>query len=202
MIVHPHVLDGADERDGRLLAGFVPEILVVPLAVLHDFAHRRNGFLVDGVIRILRYEPAVRLDGSNPALFGEVRGLLDMGDARRSRLARNQPNRQRALVEVPHFPSRSANDERSRFDLVFVERLAQASREHGNDFVHEYLARWQAKIVNLGYRIIRIPADAENQAEAQRLLSFVGWYRGSGLRAAEIRYETAGNNTVRQRSAH
>ena len=102
----------------------------------------------------------MRLNRSDAALFGKVRGFLDVRDARSSRLAWNETNGQRPFVEVPHFPSRSANDERSRFNLVFVKRLTQAPREHGIDFVNEYLARWQAKIVNLGNRIIGVPANA------------------------------------------
>ena len=115
----------------------------------------------------------MRLHGSDAALFGKVRRLLDVCDARLSRLARNQSNGQRPLVEVPGFPSRSAHNERSRLNLVFVECLAQASRKHRIDLVDEHLASRQAKIVNFGDSIIGVPADSENQSKAQRFLPLI-----------------------------
>jgi hypothetical protein len=83
-----------------------------------------------------------------------------MRDPRFSRFARHQSNGQRAIIEIPNFFFRSANDERSRFNLVFIKRLAEAARQHGINLVHEHLARWQAEIVNLGNCIVGIPADA------------------------------------------
>ncbi len=114
-----------------------------------------------------------------------------MCDARLSRLARNQSNGQRPLVEVPRFPSWSAHNERSRLNLVFVECLAQAPRKHRIDLVDEHLASRQAKIANLGDSIIGVPADAENQAEAQRLLSLVLRQTLSNLWRMRSRHGTA-----------
>src|SRR6266705_4064043 len=125
-----------------------------------------------------------------------------MRDARVSRLARNQSNGQRPLVEVPRFPSRSAHDERSGLNLVFVERLAQAPRKHRIDLVDEHLASRQAKIVNLSDNIIGVPADAQNQAKAQRLLPLVLRQTLSNLWRIGSRHVTTGTNATTQRGVH
>ena len=79
-------------------------------------------------------------------------------------------------------------------------KSAANKAKHGIDFVDEYLARWQAKIVNLGNRTIWVPADAEKQAEAKRFLPLIGRYRWSQLHCAEIRHEIVGRNTISQDS--
>jgi len=61
------------------------------------------------------------------------------------------------FVEVPHF--RPGRQRRAKSLQSGICQAPDASaREHGIDFVNEYLARWQAKIVNLGNRIIGVPA--------------------------------------------
>ena len=80
------------------------------------------------------------------------------------------------MIKVPHFLPGSAHHERSGLNLIFVKRLTQAARENGIDLVHERLACRQAKIVNLGNSIVGIPADAQNQAQAQRLFPLIGCY--------------------------
>ena len=89
LIVQAHVLNRAHQRDRRLLAGLVPKILAVVLAVGGDLSHRRDRFLVNWIVWILGDESAVRLHRGDAALFGKVRRLFDMGDARISRLPRN-----------------------------------------------------------------------------------------------------------------
>src|SRR5258708_32356581 len=68
LIVQPHVLNRADQRDGSLLTGFVTQILPVAFAVARHITNRRYGFLVHWVIGILWNESAVRLYGGETPL--------------------------------------------------------------------------------------------------------------------------------------
>src|SRR6266849_2811520 len=125
LIVHSDVLNRPHQGDGSFLAGLVTEILAIALAIRGHFAHRLHRFSVYLVIGVLGYESTVCLDGRNPTLLGKVRCLLDMRNAGCPRLPWDQTYRQRPLVEVPHFFSRSAHDQRSSLNSVLVKRPAQ-----------------------------------------------------------------------------
>src|SRR5215472_7546637 len=72
LIVEPYVLNRAHERDGRLLAGLVAEILPIVSAVANHLSQRCDRFLVDRIIGILRDESAMRLYGLDATLFGKI----------------------------------------------------------------------------------------------------------------------------------
>src|SRR6266478_4598015 len=75
---------------------------------------------------------------------------------------------------IPHLFSRTANDERSSFNSVLVQCLAQSLGRHPLEIFHECLASWQAQILHLGHRDIGIFANINDQAEAERLPALVG----------------------------
>src|SRR5438270_815062 len=140
LIVEAYVLYGAHQRDGRLLAGLVTEILVVVLAVADYLPQCADRFLIHRIIGIFGNEPAMRLYGRDAAFLGEIRRLLDMCDSRRARLARNQANRQWPLIKVPHFFPGSSNDQRCRLNLVFFQRLTQPFNKLRFKLIHKDLA--------------------------------------------------------------
>src|SRR5882757_6458431 len=100
------------------------------------------------------------LDRRNAALFGKVRSLLDVSDAGRARLTRNQADGERSLIKIPDFCPGSADDKRSRLNRVFIESLTQSFGQTGLEIVNEYLARWQSQIVDFGHGRIRVLANA------------------------------------------
>src|SRR5882757_3021053 len=116
------------------------------------------------------------LDRRNATLLRKVRSLLDVSDAGRARLPRNQANRQRSLIKIPDFFPGSADDKRSRLNRVFIESLTQSFGQTGLEIVNECLARWQSQVVDLGHRGIRILANANDQAQPQRFSAAVGGY--------------------------
>ncbi len=146
------------------MPGLVAEILAIGLAIRGHFAHRLHCLPVYLVIGVFGDKSTVRLDGGNPALLGKVRGFLDVRDARCPRLPGNQTYRQRPLVEVPHFFSRSAHNQRSSLNSVLVECSTQFLRQPGLELVNECLARWQAQIVDLGHGGIGVLVNANDQA--------------------------------------
>ena len=68
-VVQAHVVDGAEQRDGRFLARFAAEVLAVLPAVCGYGADGFDGFLIDRIVRILGDESAVGLDGRDAALL-------------------------------------------------------------------------------------------------------------------------------------
>jgi len=74
--------------------------------------------------------------------------------------------------------------------------LAKAAREVCFDFLHINLTCRQAEIVNLGHCSVWVFANADDQAEPQRLLAFVAGYRWSNLCGAELRGCIVRSNTV------
>src|ERR1039458_3472992 len=109
-IVEADVADGAEEGDGGFLAGFAAEVLAVAAAVVGHGADGFDGFLVNGIVRIFGDESAVSLDGGDAALFGEIGGFLDLGDARVAIFARHQADGERTFIEVVDFGARAAGD--------------------------------------------------------------------------------------------
>src|SRR5262249_3774855 len=81
LIVEADIAHGAHERDGSFLAGFVAEVLAVAVAVLSDFAHGVNRFLVDRVVGIFGDEAGVGLQRGNVTAGGKIGGGFDVGDA-------------------------------------------------------------------------------------------------------------------------
>src|SRR5712671_4800764 len=121
------------------------------------------------------------LDRRNAALLGKVRSLLDVSDAGRARLPRNQADRERSLIKIPDFFPGSADDKRSRLNREFIESLSQSFGQLRLKIVNECLARWQSQIVDLGHGGISVLANANDQAKSQRLFAAVGGYGWSGL---------------------
>src|SRR5208282_5766098 len=104
----------------------------------------------------------MRLYGGNATLFGEVRSFLDVHEAGRARLRRNQADGQRPLVKVPHFFSGSADNNRSRLDAIFLEGQPEARELLRLEIVHKHLAGGESKIADLCHGAIRVPADAKD----------------------------------------
>ena len=186
LIVHSDILNGSYQGDGSLLPGLVTEILAIALAISGHFAHRRHRFSVYRVIGIFGDKSTVCLDRRNATLLCEVRSFLDVRDASCPRLPWNKTYRQRPLVEIPYLLSRSADDQRSSLYPVLVEGLTQSFRQPWLEIVHECLAGWQAQILDLGHRGIRVHANTKDQAQTQRLPAFVGGYGLSGLRCRSL----------------
>src|ERR1700731_4587422 len=181
LIVQAHVLHGAHQRDGRLLARFVTEILAVVLAIANHFLHRCDRFLVNEIVGIFRYESAMRLDGRDSALFGKVRRFLDVRNPRRPRLARNQSNRERPLIKVPNFLAGPSHNKRRRLNLMLLQRLTQPADKLHLELIYKHLASRQAEVAPLGHRRIGILPDADDQAKPQRLFPIVGGYMRRAL---------------------
>src|SRR6266550_2339690 len=93
LIVQTNVLNRAHERYWRFLAGLVTQVLPIALAVACYLTDRLHRLFIERVVGIFRNKSAMRLHGGDAALLGEVGGLLDVCDAGRACLARNQAYR-------------------------------------------------------------------------------------------------------------
>src|ERR1035438_2518289 len=166
-VVEAHVMDGAVERDGRFLAGFAAEVLAVAAAVVGHGADGLDGFLVDGIVRIFGDESAVGLDGWDAALFGEIRGLLDLRDARVAVFARHQADSEWTFIEVVDLGAGAARDQRSGLDLVLVEGGAQSCGHAGVEGAHARLAGGDAEAVDFANGGFGIAAGGDDEAELE-----------------------------------
>src|SRR2546422_4691571 len=170
LIVETDVLHRAHERNGRFLPGFIAEGLTVAPAVLHYVAHGHDRLLVYRVVGIFWNEPGVTLHRGNAACFGKIRGLLHPGDARGARVARNDADRQRSFVKIPHLATWSSHHDGGRLNVVLVESLQESRAQSLLELVHVHLTRGQAEIMHLGDGGLRIFPDSEDQTKTQRLL--------------------------------
>src|SRR5205814_7749934 len=93
LIFQTNVLDRAHQRYWHCLASLVTQVLPIALAVACYLPDRLHRFYIERVVGIFRNKSAVRLHGGYAALLGEVGGLLDVCDAGRACLARNQAYR-------------------------------------------------------------------------------------------------------------
>src|SRR5882762_9845046 len=73
LIVQPHILNGADERDRRLLTGFVPEILAVALAIFrYETGQETPITLVRAIQDVGLDNQGVNFDLANLILYGKA----------------------------------------------------------------------------------------------------------------------------------
>src|SRR3989442_11122867 len=165
LIVEADVLYRANERDGCFLPGLIAEVLRVAPAVLHHVAPRSDRLLLYRVVGIFWNEAGVTLHRGDAACFGKIRGLLHPSDARGARVARNDADRQRSFVKIPHLATWSSHHDGGRFDVVLVESLQESRAQSLLEILHVHLTRGQAEIVHLGYGGLRISPDSDDQTK-------------------------------------
>src|SRR5215467_1448744 len=163
LVAETDVVHGADQRNRGFLAGLVAEVLAISAAILRDFAHRGNEFLVNRIVWIFRDKAGVCLYGGDINARGEIGGRFDVRDTGGTRLARDQAYGKRAIVKIPGFLAGAADDERSSFEIGGIEGLAQACSESGIEAVEVNLARRYAQILERGHGRLGLGLDAEDQ---------------------------------------
>src|SRR5207245_5412266 len=82
-------------------------------------------FFVKRIVGVFRDKAAVRLHGRNAALLGEVGSFFEVRDACGAGVAGNEADGERAVVEIPDFAARPADNQRSGLELMLVERAAK-----------------------------------------------------------------------------
>ena len=169
-VVGADVVERAEQRRRRFLAGLEPQLDIVIRAGVREPRERVYGARITRVVRVLGDEAHVPGKRRRADPLGKGRRLLERGQPHRACLRRDQPQRQRPFVEVPHSPARRVCPMGGDGDLVLLGRSAHLVRRGlriQRRVVGGELAGWQVELGHAPDGCIRAVLQAGDDAQRE-----------------------------------